>query len=1032
MKQKAHRNVRLLWMLFFGIAVVFQANAQTISIKGSVVDDSGLPVIGASVVVQGTTNGASTDVDGNFSLTNVAANGTLQISYLGYKTQIIPVSNQTQLFVKLIEDSQLLDEVVVVGYGVQRKSDLTGSVASVKASDALKALPSGNVTDALQGRMAGVSIVSGSGDPTQDNTVRIRGINSITAEGGPLVVVDGFIGGSLQALNPADIESIEVLKDASATAVYGSRGANGVILVTTKNPTNNNMVITFNSFLSLKTIAKKPDMLSPYEFAQLANAYGKEYNESMGKSPVEYYNADQLAAFKNGTDGYDYFDSILRDPALSQNYEVSIAGGGDKTSVLASVRYNKSEGIIEKNYRDIYNYRLKVDTKVKKWLDLGLNFSGYYSNGSGPRLSQYNGLLLSAMYFPNTVKPKDEDGNYNHRYPISGTATYNPMGHINEVDKKNTRLNNNLQGYVNFNILDGLTFRSQLGVEFTNLNNTESQNSNSYHAFTNGGLTQAYAYSSNAHSWLNTNTLNYMKELNSDHRINATAVFEQSYSNTYWHRSEANGLDFPDRLGANSLESATANLAKVSSARTINTLQSWMLRANYVFKNRYMLTASIRGDGSSRLADKWDYFPSAAVAWDMKQEAFLKDVDFLNQLKLRVGYGSVGNQSVEAYRRFSQMVATVNADGTTSYQVGRPASPYLVWEKNNQTNIGLDVAFFNGRLTVNADWYNKTSKDILLELKQPVHVGFPQLLQNAGELENKGFEVTISGDPIVTKDWGWHTDVTLSQNKGIFKKIPTKDKMQIQAGSYENTVMRMIEGEKIGTFWGFNSEGVWQEDEVKAPFIDADGNATGKTMGETYGVAAGNAKYTDVNKDGKIDNSDAGIIGNGQPSFNWGWNNTFRYRDFDLSVFIIGFHGFDIYNATDQIGYNTVSGQNFDNISPKKAFLNRWTKENPNTDIPGFVYEKNPVKGFSSRFVEKGDFIKVKSITLGYSLPLPVCRSLHINNLRLYASIQNPFMITSYDGLDPESTLGTPLTQGVDWGSYPNGRNYMFGLNFSF
>lgn len=1002
---------------------------QTSAIIGTVLDNMGESVIGASVLVKGTSNGTITDLDGKFNLTNVPTNGTIIISYIGYLTQEIPVKGQKNFAVKLLEDNKTLDEVVVVGYGVQRKSDLTGAVASVKAADALKATPSGNVSDALQGRMAGVSVLSGSGDPSKDNTIRVRGINSITAEGGPLVVVDGFIGGSLKSLNPSDIQSIEVLKDASATAVYGSRGANGVILVTTRTPNKDKLTVSFNGFVNFKTVAKYPDTLSPYEFANLSNDYGREYNQSQNKPVKEYYNADQLAAFQNGTAGFDYARGMFNDPAMAQNYELSIAGGGEKTTFLASLRYEGNEGVIKESKNDIFTYRLKVDTKIRKWFKAGMNLYGYYNTSAGPRITQYDGLILQAMYFPNTVDPTDKNGSYNNKFPINGTATYNPMGHINETDNNNQTLSNRLQGYLDFAIIDGLTFRTQLGVNFENKLGTDAQNERSYN-YQKNSQTTAYARSDWNMGWLNTNTLSYVKEFNKNHRINATGVFEQSYSNNYWHRTDASDLSFADRLGSDAL--GWANQFKGSSNREITTLMSGMLRANYVFMNRYMFTASIRADGSSRLAEKWDYFPSAAVAWDIKQEAFLKEVEAIDQFKLRFGYGSVGNQSVAPYRIYSQMVPKPNADGTTSYSAGRPTAPNLKWERNDQINAGIDVSLLNGRFRVSADWYNKISKDILLELAQPVHMGYPSLLQNAGEIRNTGIEFTIGADLLNSRDWRWHTDVTLSHNKGTFERIPTLDRTQQQAGKYENELFKMIEGEKLGTFWGHTYAGVWQEADVNAPFIGADGKATGKTNGTTYNVAPGNARYADTNLDGKINNDDMGIIGNGQPMFNWGWSNNVSYKDFDLSLFIVGFHGFDIYNATDQIGYNTMPAMNMDNITPKREFLDRWTKDNTDTDVPGFVYEKSPIKSFNSRFVEKGSFVKVKSITLGYTLPTPICKSMGMESLRVYASVQDPFHITKYSGLDPEAAMGSPLTQGVDWGAYPNSRNFLVGLNFSF
>ena len=558
MKQKSS-FFKALGIMLLSVLFATQANAQNLTVTGTVTDNLG-PVIGASIQVEGTSNGCITDIDGNYTLPNVPANATLVFSYIGYQTQKIAVGGKTKIDVKLAEDSQLLQEVVVVGYGVQRKSDLTGAVASVKAADALKNTPTGNVSDALQGRMAGVSVLSGSGNPTEDNTIRVRGINSITAETGPLVVIDGFIGGSLQSLNPSDIQSIEVLKDASATAVYGSRGANGVILVTTKNPSQDKLTVSFNAFANIKTVAKYADNLSTYEYANLVNDYGKEY---FGYGDNHYYSAEQLAAFKSGKAGYDYSREIFRSPAVTQNYEMSIAGGGEKTTFLASLRYQNDEGIIKESSSQIYSWRLKVDTKIKKWLKAGMNIYGHYRETSTPRVNEYDGLIQQAMYFPSTIEPQDEDGNYNNSF-FEGSSTYNPMGHIWEADNANKTINNRIQGYVQFDIMDGLSFRSQLGVLLDNRLNTSVQNDKSYYAFKNSNLSQGQARSYWNTSWLNTNTLSYVKEFNANHRVNATAVFEQSYDNNFNHTGTAYGLDYIDRIGINNWHGQMQSLLPIA------------------------------------------------------------------------------------------------------------------------------------------------------------------------------------------------------------------------------------------------------------------------------------------------------------------------------------------------------------------------------------------------------------------------------------------------------------------------------------
>ena len=1023
-------------MLLIFLSIPF-LSAQDLTVSGRVTDKTGESIIGASILVQGTTSGTITDFDGNFTLQNVTSNAVLVISYVGYKTQNISVNGKTLLNIVLEEDTETLEEVVVVGYGVQRKSDLTGSVASVKASDALKATPSGNVSDALQGRMAGVSVLSGSGDPSQDNTIRVRGINSITAETGPLVVVDGFIGGSLQNLNPSDIQSIEVLKDASATAVYGSRGANGVILVTTKNPGKDKLTVSFNAFANIKTVAKYPDTMDSYDYAVMVNEYGNDTGHG------DYFDTNELADLKAGRAGYDYSREIFR-TAVTQNYDLSVSGGNEKTTFLASFRYQNDQGVLKESMSETYNWRLKVDTKIKKWLDAGLNFYGNYRKSSTPRTNPYRGVFQTAMYFDNTLSPKNDNGDYNND-EWSGNHMYNPMGHIWELDSSTQTINNRLQGYVQFNIIDGLTFRSQMGVLFDNRLSTTLENEDSYQMFLSE-KSRAYSRSYFNLSWLNTNTLNYVKEFNKNHRINATAVFEQSYDNNYNHMGRAYFPDYVDITnGYNNLAmSQDASLNELESERIINTLMSGMLRVNYVLMNRYMLTASIRADGSSRLQDKWAYFPSAALAWDIKQESFLQDNNFIDQLKLRLGYGSVGNQSVEAYRIYSKMTPATstgpNGSKPTVYTVDRPNAPYLMWERNDQFNIGVDFGILNGRLRITADWYNKMSKDILLEIAQPTHMGYGSLLRNAGEIKNTGVEFTISADPFVSNDangFNWHSDLTLSHNKGTFNKIPTANHRQQQAGTYQNTLFQMVEGEKLGSFWGYQYEGLWQEADVNALFVDANGKTDGRTNGEVYGVVAGNSKFKDVNKDGVYNDSDQGIIGCGQPTFNWGWNNTFTYKNFDLSFFLVGFHGFDIYNATHQIGFGNTGGgiqnQQVAAVTPMKDWLNRWTTDNTDTTVPRWDGQGTEnTNMYSTRFIENGSFIKMKSITLGYTVPANVCKNWGISNLRVYASVQNPFHITSYSGLDPESTLGDPLIQGVDWGNYPNSRNYLIGLNFAF
>lgn len=985
--------------------------AQSVSsIMGKVLDSTGESVIGASVLVKGTTSGTITDIDGNFKLDNVPSNATLVVSYIGYQTQEIPVAGKKNFTVKLADDTQTLDEVVVVGYGVQRKSDLTGSVASVKGSDVIKSAPAADITSSLQGRLAGVSIVSSSGQPGSSSTIRVRGMNSIQADSGPLVVIDGFIGGSLNSLNPSDIASIEVLKDASATAIYGSRGANGVILVTTRNPEAGKVRVEYSGYVNFKTPYNLPDVMEPGDFARLANEYGAALMPAY-EVPYRFYSDEQIEAFDRGENVYDYVGNIFRDVAIENNHELSISGGSEKTKFLFSGSYNNNQGTAKSSSADTYNYRLKVDTEIKPWLKFGANLWGNYSKSQGPRFSQYRGVLIESLIFPNTILPKDENGNYNNAN-LTGPQ-YNPMGHIWEIDSNGYRYTSRIQGYVDVTILKGLTFRMTQGFIFGDYVARSTYGRDSYTTvMANGDKTSATATSTQNYSWTNQNILSYVKEFNRNHRINATAVFEQMYSDDFIHKTEATGGLVSTIIGANN--TALGNIMFASGDRTKTTMMSWMGRVNYVFMDRYMLTASWRYDGSSRLNkdNRWEQFPSVALAWNVKQESFLRNVDFLSQLKLRLGYGETGNQAVAAYSEYTKLKATRN-NQSLALSTERIGTPNLRWERTQQWNGGIDFGAFNNRLTVSLDVYHKLSKDVLLEVDAPHYTGFSSRLENAAHILNKGFEITIGADPVSTKDFSWNTNITLSHNRGTIEELYSDKSYMVISGNYENKYFRNVKGQKLGTMWGYVSDGVWKSWEL----ADA-----------PKGTAAGSYKFKDIDGVEGISEDDQTAIGNGQPSFQWGWNNTLTYKNFDLGIFVMGVHGFDIYNYTREARF--ASG-GLIALGPNPEWANRWTPENENTDIVGFVNGINALTP-SSQFVEKGDFVKVKSITLGYSLSNTTLSKAGISKLRVYASIQNPFLFTGYSGIDPEVTLKSPLTSGIDWGYYPNGRNYLIGLNFAF
>lgn len=995
--------------LFFVLLLSVSAFAQNITVSGTIVDVNKEPVIGATVLVKGTTNGTITDFDGNYTLSNVSAQATLSISYIGYRSQEIAVNGRNTINTVLEEDSKQLDEVVVVGYGVQRRSDLTGSVASVKADDALRTMPSSNITDALQGRMAGVSIVSSSGQPGSGSTIRVRGVNSISGDSGPLVVIDGFIGGDFSALNPSDIQSVEVLKDASATAVYGSRGANGVLLVTTKKAQKGTTRVTYSGYVNMKTPSEMPTQLSVADNARLQNSYMEEVYGIPPYTVGRYFSSDEIAAFERGEGGYDYLNGTFRDVAVEQMHELSVSGSTEKTQYLVSASFNMDNGIVRNSDGKRANYRAKIDTELRSWWKVGATLWGYYTESKGPSFGQNLNVLNRALMFPRFLSAKDEEGNYNDlsREP-------NPMRKVNEVKSDGYSYTSYFQAYSDFTILKGLTFRTAISLNLGNKNNQSANTKDSYQAHpSQAGYTSASVSNSNSFGMLNTNTLSYIKEFNENHRINATLVYEQSYGSTYENGITVRNL-FDDNIAYNNLALAQSTETP-SSNRTKTTMMSALARVNYVLFNRYMITASYRYDGSSRLAkgNQWYGFPSVGVAWDMQKEKFLSRVDWLSQAKLRFGYGVTGNQAVPAYSAYSQISQSVDSKGNISLSGTRRANPGLKWESTTQYNVGIDLGFMNNRFTASVDLYNKLSEDVILSVTLPATTGFASELVNAATIRNRGIEVTLGADIIDNKQFRWHTDVTLTHNEGVVKRIDGVKSYMELSGNYENTAYRYIVGEKIGTMWGYVNNGIWGTDDL----ADA-----------PSGTSAGDYRYENLNpEDGNeiTPDKDRTIIGNGQPAFNWGWTNTFNYKGFDLSLFFVGFHGFDIYNNNDWL---TVTDSR---VSANPDWLNRWTPANQNTDIPSFQ-GKSSDKGISSRHVEKGDFIKIKTITLGYNFKTQWMQKATIYNLRVFASVQNPFIITKYTGLDPEVTLKNTLTPGADWGYYPNGRNYIIGLNITF
>ena len=1008
------KSLPICIFMFFFLFTPFVYSQSRKQITGSVQDVQGNPLIGVSILETGTSNGTITDMNGTYSLNISSTNATLRFSYIGYEEQLIKIQGRNVINVKMNEETSNLDEVVVVGYGVQRKSDLTGAISSINAAETLKKMPAAQVADLLQGRIAGLSIVNSSGAAGAAPTLRVRGVNSIKADGGPLVVIDGFPGGNLSAINPADIKSIEVLKDASSTAIYGSRGANGVILITTKSPKEGKLSVDYNGYVVAGTPADKPSIMPVNEFARMANDWNQAY---YGK---DLYTERQITNFTNGYDTYDYMGNIINDYAISHSHDISIKGGNDKMSFLFSTQYIHNKGIAGHSTNDRWNYRLKVDANITKKLKFGANFYGMINSAAGNNFSGQYSLLTLAQQFPQTVLPYDKEGNLTQG-TIDNTGIYNPIGFIDEQKRNNNEdmtFNNWLQAYISYEIIPGLTFRNEQQINIGNRFYGTTSSKQSMNGFLKGKSLATY-YDANSWGWRMTNTLNYTKELNKNNRINATIGVEENLSRSYIMRQTAEGLTSESIGWKNMMLAETSKLEDNEVSKT--TAISYFGRINYVLMNRYMATVTFRRDGSSLLSydHRWDNFPSFSLAWNLKEESFLKNINSLDQLKLRYGYGVSGNQAVAAYSAYTQYDATIG-NGQIAYTLV-PGNPILKWEKTHQHNYGVDAAFLNGRISFTFDYYDKKTKDAINTVVLPADTGLSSGLRNAAEISNKGFEITLGITPITAKDFYWKADISLAHNKAKIEKLGDIDSDFMEIGTgWGNSFYRYFVGEPIGAIYGLQSTGVWSTEEYNNPDIKKPTSPT---------VRPGSYKYVDQNDSGTIDADDYVIIGNGQPKFNWGMNNSFTYKNFDLNIFLIGFHGFDIYNYP--------RARLTSSLSPFPELAERWIAgKNENAIIAGFGKDRDAITSpetvASSTFVEKGDFVKLKSITLGYNFSKGLLSKINLSAARVYFSIKNVCTITKYSGNDPELSISNPLRPGLDMGTYPSQREYLLGLNVSF
>lgn len=969
------------------------------TVQGSITGEDGVPIAGASVMIKGTTQGVITDADGKFSMT-VGDKDVLQVSYMSYHTEEVAVSDKTFFAVTLKEDSQQLDEVVIVGYGTQKKSDITGSVTSVKTSELLSS-PKAGAIESLQGRAAGVVVQNNSGDPSGTPTIRIRGANSLTYGNSPLIIIDGVQDANLASLNPNQIESFQILKDAAALSIYGSRGANGVILVTTKTGSAGKPLVSYNGFVSFDQVRRKLPSLNAQEFASVFETAQRE------NGLPSIFNPEQIAQLGNGT---NWQDEIFRN-AVSHNHNLSISGTKNNTSYFIALTLTDKQGIILNSGFQEYTLRTNLKTDVTNWLNIQFtNFSGYNSSLNG----SIDQAIAGALQWDPTKPVYSEDGKYS--LPGGGVGPndlYNPVGYTKEITTHNTNIsvNSSLSAEVKF--CEFLKFSSL--VAFNIRANTSGFFDNQI--IQQGPSSDVYGHKTQGRYWSlqNTNILSFDKDFDG-HHVQATAVYEllkDNYQST-WVGSKG----IPVGLGYNGVSFGTT-FQQPWIEYTNTAMMSFMGRVNYAYRNRYLFSGSLRYDGASQLAkgNKFNLFGAVSVGWNLMEESFMAELkNIIPEFKIRASLGSVGNAAVPAYASQMKFSPGLDANNFPTLTVSQLANKDLRWERTNEFNVGVDSRFINNRIVFSIEYYSKKTNDLLMWKKVPVVLGGSgSLLTNVGAVSNQGFDLSVGGLPVVTQDFSWNINYVMNYNDNkILALDGLSDVLVYESGAnYPGLVGSFVQmvGQPMGTFLGLEYLGVWQLEEAYEA--------------NRYGLRPGDAKYTDRNKDYKIDDSDITVIGNAQPKITYGINNTFSYKGFDLNIFLQGVWGNQIYNQ-NRIRRESYAGT----TSPTSPVaLDHWTRENP-SNVPAFSGQE---RINSSRWVESGAYLRLKNVTLGYRFPEKWLSKIYVKSLRLYVSGTNLMTFTKYTGYDPEASMGSDaVAAGVDRGIYPASKNFLIGIDLTF
>lgn len=1008
------------------VAFMAMSMAAGTPVKGVVYDSSGEPVIGATVREKGAKDGGTaTNADGQFDLQVSSSNATLVVSYVGMATQDVRLGGNTNVSVTMKNSDVNLDELVVVGYGTMKKSDLTGSLSQVKGKE-LNMMSTANVQTALAGRAAGVQVVS-SGSVDGPVKVRIRGVGTIN-NSDPLYVVDGFPTSDISYIAPEDIESMEVLKDASASAIYGSRGANGVIMITTKKGLNVPTQVSANIYAGFSNASKKLDVLNAADYARAR----MEAYTNAGASIDTNEKAMLQYAIDNNSTGTDWQDELLRTGSV-QNYNVSVIGGSDKSKYNLSATYNSTDGALKNSYVDKLFLKFNNEYKFSRIVTGGVDIAYVNYRMSNTDISNMYGSALSLASRAAPISPVYTQ--FGDNWAENMSLDYNCV-RLNEMEKYKKKTGNEFIGnfFLNFDLYKGLSFRSTFGVNF---NNSKYKNYLPvYSVSAQEHNTQSTLEESryNNYSWVWSNVLNYNWNIDANNTLNSMIGTEATYEN--YETLYAKAYDVMENEDMRYISAAKSNSYVANSSQSKSTIFSAFVRLNYAFMNKYLLTGTLRSDASSRFAkgNRVGYFPSVSAGWDIKKENFLKDTDWLSQMKIRAGWGQVGNQSSAGIGDYLSKITNglKYVLGGKVYEGRVPtglSNPELKWEKAEQYNVGLDAGILNQKLTLSADYFVKKTKDMIVSVPVPDYVGATGPLANVGTMRNKGFEFTITHRNTVS-DFDYSMSLNMSFIKNKVLSLGRAGAMDQSAFDRLSITNRTEVGREIAYFYGFKTDGVFHtQDELDAyKFTNADGSKTAIQPN----AQVGDVKYQDLNGNGKIDAGDMTYLGSYIPDFTGGFNLTGAYKGFDLSLFFDFSYGGKIANINT---YELRSSQVNKNIL-KDYYNGRWTADNPGNNAPrltnGGIYKEN--NQFSDRYVEDGSYLRIRNLQIGYSLPKALIQKAHIDKARLYVSVDNLATITGYTGYNPEISdqWSNVLVSGCDIGGAPLYRTFTFGLNLNF